>query len=129
MATDGILFNETSGISKGMLMRKMSKSSNNALSVDQVVRGVYELAPGYEFRDLNGQLVDWKRWGVWLRDDRGYADVTGYSVFLCEVDNPIPIIWSGLKTIQHPEEGTFWQNLSADLDIDVPDDVLKQRRV
>jgi len=38
----------------------MSKSRGNVVLPEEVVHGVYTLAPGYEFRDLAGELVDFK---------------------------------------------------------------------
>ncbi len=51
---------------------KMSKSRGNVVNPDEVVRGVYRLDPGYEFRDTCGNFVDYKFFGVWFKTGVGY---------------------------------------------------------
>ena len=92
---------------------KMSKSRGNVISPDEVVYGVYTLAPGYEFRDLEGQLVDWEKERVWFMSGRGYLTSTKYGrrpVFMHKVDDPIPVFLSNMETVQHVEEVEFWQD-------------------
>ena len=98
---------------------KMSKSRGNVVLVDEVVRGVCELAPGYDFRGLDGQLVDWEFERVWFLDSVGYFTSTQCGrrpVFLHEADNPVPMSITRLKTVQHVKEIAFWQNLFSSLD-------------
>ncbi len=89
-------------------LTKMSKSKGNGISVDEVVKGVYALREGYEFRDQSGELVDYKKERVW-QDKSGYRTFIGAAVFLHEVDNPVPCML-GTK-LQHPHDYKYWSNL------------------
>lgn len=85
-----------------------------ALLPGEMPRGVYVLAPGYEFRDLAGQLVDFKPMGVWLQPDRGFLTSAKHGrrpVFLHEIGNPVPGWLRGWTTTQHPDECDFWLGL------------------
>lgn len=91
---------------------KMSKSKGNAISVDEIVTKVRGLAPGYEFLDLGGDLVDWDKRHVWFKIGLGYF--TGQpreAVFLHIVGNPIPAFLTTMETQQHPECVYFWRKL------------------
>ena len=93
----------------------MSKFRGNVVSPDEVVYGVYKTEHGYEFRDLDGRLVDFKRQGVWRRtSDQNYFTAARYGqkpVFLHVCNNPIPVNLE--NTIQHANEIDFWANLLA----------------
>jgi len=93
---------------------KMSKSRGNVIRPEEVVYCVYELDNGYEFRNWDGEVIDWKAWGVW-RDALNTNDYFTSSkkgkwpVFLCQRDNfdeeglPIPCILlrDGKEHVQH----------------------------
>jgi len=95
---------------------KMSKSRGNVVLPEEVVCGVCELDPSYEFRDVNGNLVDWKAAGVWRHHESGYFTSTRTGrqpVFLHEVANPIPCMLNraGREQMQHPELESYWIRL------------------
>lgn len=92
-------------------LTKMSKSKGNVISPDEVVKGVWDLEEGYEFRDRSGKLVDWKKERVWLDLD-SYRTSTRSgrrTVFLHEVDNPVPCMLG--DKLQHPHDISYWSNL------------------
>lgn len=92
---------------------KMSKSKGNAVGIDEVVCGVCGLADGYEFRDLDGYLIDYRTMGVWRTPEGDYRTSlrTGKRpVFLHLLDEQIPTLIKGKE--QHPEEVAFWAKLS-----------------
>ena len=81
-----------------------------ALLPGEMPRGVYVLAPGYEFRDLAGQLVDFKPMGVWLQPDRGFLTSAKHGrrpVFLHEIGNPVPGWREGGRQPNTPMSVTF----------------------
>ena len=91
---------------------KMSKSRGNVVTIDEVVRGVSSLEEGLEFRDLNGDVIDWKIKGVWFLEKQGYFTSTKDPVFLHIINNPIPVLLEPrMDTVQHPEEINFWITL------------------
>jgi valyl-tRNA synthetase len=90
---------------------KMSKSKGNVITIDEVVQGVYQLADGFEFRDLYGVLVDWQKMCVW-RAPEGYRTSTPTGkrpVFLHQVGEPVPPLV--LDKVQHEEAINYWANL------------------
>jgi hypothetical protein len=95
---------------------KMSKSRGNVVSPDEVVFGVYELCPGYEFRDPAGRLVDYRQKGVWRSPD-GYRTATRFGaapVFLHCRNNPVPCLLGfsdGRVQTQHSKFASYWTNL------------------
>lgn len=109
------LKNKSAVISK---REKMSKSRGNVILIDEVVKGVCDLASGFEFRDLNGQLVDWKIKGIWFQHDQGYRTSTKYGrepVFLHKEGFSIPVVLTTMKTLQHVQEFDFWRDLLGQL--------------
>ena len=50
---------------------KMSKSRGNVISPEEIVYGVYAISEGFGFLDDLGQLVDFRKFGVW-RDSDGH---------------------------------------------------------
>lgn len=92
---------------------KMSKSKGNGVEVDEVVCGVCGLDDGYEFRDLDGYLVDYKTMGVWHTPEWDFWTSTSTKrkpVFLHELGEQIPTLIKGRE--QHPEEVAYWAELS-----------------
>ena len=92
---------------------KMSKSKGNVVEVDEVVCGVCILDDRYQFRDLQGYLIDYRAMGVWKTPEGDYRTSTSTKrqpVFLHEVDERIPTLIQGRE--QHPEEVAFWEDLS-----------------
>ena len=76
---------------------KMSKSRSNAISVDEAVYGVCDVAQGYEFRDSFGAVIDFRSLGVWRNrpGDGMYYTAARFGmlpVFLHQVGNPEPCI-------------------------------------
>ncbi len=86
---------------------KMSKSRGNVIGVDEVVCGVCRLAPGYEFRDIGGNIIVWAH--VWFDKGAGYRTKNKKPVFLHIEGNPIPVLLG--SKIQHPQERDFWGKL------------------
>ncbi|MHC4298020.1 MAG: hypothetical protein ACYS7Y_12015 [Planctomycetota bacterium] len=89
----------------------MSKSRGNVVLPEEVVKGVFDLDPRFEFRDLKGEIVDWKVKGVWFHDD-GYRTSTKFKrqpVFLHQKGNPVPVWLTTMDTVQHVNEHEFWQ--------------------
>jgi hypothetical protein len=92
---------------------KMSKSKGNVVMVDEAARGVCNLASIYEFRDLYGNLIDYRAMGVWRTPEGDYRTSTATGrqpVFLHLFDEQIPAPIMGKE--QHPEEVAFWADLS-----------------
>lgn len=92
-------------------LTKMSKSKGNVITIDEVVKGVHSLDDNFEFRDLSGQLVDWKKRTVWLSPE-GYrtSSPTGKRpVFLHLVGEPVPPLL--MSCVQHKEERRYWAEL------------------
>ena len=85
---------------------KMSKSRGNVVLPEEVVYGICDLEKGFEFRDIFGQVVDWKVFGVW-RDKlkTGYfftSTRTGRQpVFLYEDGEPCILLINGEEKVQH----------------------------
>lgn len=50
----------------------MSKSKGNVITPDEVIHGVYQLDPNYEFRNVNGEVINYKSYGVWRDCDGDY---------------------------------------------------------
>ncbi len=107
---------------------KMSKSSGNAIGVDQVVYMVWGLPDGYEFRDLQGEIVDWKWANVWFDVSSGYRMGQSFNgsgnfqmgrrlalspVFLHLEGWPIPAYLNGrdVDGVQHQQNVVFWSRL------------------
>lgn len=93
---------------------KMSKSEGNGISPEEVVKGVCVLDPGYEFRDLTGNLIDWETQGVWFDESTGYRTSTKYQrqpVFMHVTGNPVPAWLTTLGKSQHEDEESFWIGL------------------
>jgi len=91
---------------------KMSKSKGNVVMVDEASRGVCGLSDRFEFRDLRGNLIDYKVMGVWRTVEWNYRTSTRTGrqpVFLHLVGEPVPPLVMG--KIQHPEERGYWVNL------------------
>ncbi len=64
---------------------KMSKSSGNAINVDEAVYGVYSISEGHRFCDINNNIVDWKVLCVWRKGNK-YFTAKRFGlipVFLC----------------------------------------------
>lgn len=88
---------------------KMSKSRGNVIGVDEILCGVAELDPAYEFRFADGGVINHRSILVW-RDKCGTGFFyTGSSfgrrpVFLHERGNPEPciLLLGGVETEQHP---------------------------
>jgi len=79
-------------------MTKMSKSRGNVVLPEEVVHGVCDLAPGHEFRDRFGRLVDYRTQGVWLQAGRGYLTSTKFGrkpVFLHVKGETVPVLFLG----------------------------------
>jgi glutathione peroxidase-family protein len=92
---------------------KMSKSRGNVVMIDEVARGVCGLSDEYQFRDLQGYLIDYRAMGVWRTPEGDYRTSTsngGQPVFLHQFDEQIPTLIIGKQ--QHPEEVAFWKDLS-----------------
>lgn len=95
---------------------KMSKSRDNVVLPEEVVRGVCGLAAGYHFRDERGAAVDWEWAGVWRAED-GYRTSTRFGrqpVFLHEDGNPVPCLLrfsDGREMVQHGWHREFWMRL------------------
>jgi hypothetical protein len=91
---------------------KMSKSRGNVITPDEIVYGVYEVNPGYEFRDESGKVIeDFRELGIW-RDRPNGGDFFTSSrfgkrpVFLHEIGNPDPCQFTdgkGNVREQHPD--------------------------
>ena len=91
---------------------KMSKSSGNAIGVDEVVYGVASVDDGYEFRTANGTRIaagQVRELGVW-RDRAGSGDYFTSErfgkrpVFVHQVGDPEPCLFAvdgGVRS-QHP---------------------------
>jgi len=98
-----------------MKYEKMSKSRGNVVLPEEVVHGVFELPSGYEFRDSENQIVDWKTLGVW-RSEEGYRTATRNGrqpVFLHEKGNPIPclLLLQGRENVQHAWFTKYWATM------------------
>ena len=95
-----------------MAWEKMSKSRGNVISVDDVVYGVYRVAPGYEFRDLHGLVINPIQR---VRQDgpdyryRYMDHLGGAPVFLHLKGEPVPPLIRGKR--QHPECVKYWREL------------------
>ena len=91
----------------------MSKSKGNVVMVDEAACGICTLDSAYQFRDLQGNLIDHKMMGVWRTPEGDYRSSTSTGrqpVFLHLFDEQIPTLIKGKE--QHPEEVAFWANLS-----------------
>lgn len=98
---------------------KMSKSKGNVISVDEVVYGVANVDPRYEFRSPDGDVIDWKELCVWRNPDP--ADNFYYTavrfgrmpVFLHEAGNPVPALFliDGEERVQHPRRAAIWHGI------------------
>lgn len=108
---------------------KMSKSKGNVVRPEEVVFGVSDLDRDYEFRDVEGDVIDYKAWGVW-RDRFGsvydkhvpnaerkpmlFYTSTIYKnqpVFLHRKGNPIPALFrddDGFEYAQHQYLTRWW---------------------
>jgi valyl-tRNA synthetase len=98
-----------------MKLAKMSKSRGNVVLPEEVVHGVCDLMPGYDFRDTQGRIMNWKLAGIW-RHATGYLTSTRTGrqpVFLHEVNNPVPcLLQENMQAdMQHPELLDYWQRL------------------
>jgi valyl-tRNA synthetase len=76
---------------------KMSKSKGNVVLPEEVVYGVCDLRPGLEFRDADGQAIDWKKLGVWQDElnTKFFFTATRFGrkpVFLHYKDNHVPAL-------------------------------------
>ncbi len=92
---------------------KMSKSRGNVVMIDEASCGIRSLSDEYQFRGLQGNLIDYKMMGVWRTPEGDYrtSSYTGKQpVFLHQFDEQIPTLIRGKE--QHPEEVAFWKNLS-----------------
>lgn len=92
---------------------KMSKSRGNVVMIDEASCGIYVLSNKYQFRDLQGYLIDHKMIRVWRTPEGDYRTSTSTGrqpVFLHQFDEQIPTLLRGKE--QHPEEVAFWANLS-----------------
>lgn len=69
---------------------KMSKSKGNVVRPEEVVWGVANLDPKYEFRDFDGTIIeDYKKWGIWQDHFSNHCFFTSTRsgkapVYLCE---------------------------------------------
>lgn len=88
---------------------KMSKSRGNVILPEEVIYGVANLDERYEFRDIIGNVLDYKEQGVWQdKDHTGFfftASNRGKkAAYLCEKGNPVPCILliNGEEKQQHP---------------------------
>ena len=74
---------------------------------------MYALDDGYEFRDSQGQPVDWKLRRVWRHHERGYLTRQKEPVFLHKINDPVPVLLclNGREVVQHPTEYDFWRRL------------------
>jgi hypothetical protein len=97
------------GIDKMVKYEKMSKSRGNVVLPEEVVYGVLDLDPGYEFRDKYGNIVDWRH-NVWRdKGKSGYfftaTRLGRQPVFLCEKDDPrhCVLLIDGKEREQHPD--------------------------
>lgn len=95
-------------IVRSQVSSKMSKSRGNVVSVDEIVHWVRSLADGFEFRDRQDQLIDWKHRRVWFLDKQGYFVDKREPVFLHRVGDPVPMLLSGWSTVQHPNALDYW---------------------
>jgi hypothetical protein len=92
---------------------KMSKSRGNVVMIDEASCGVCWLSDKYQFRDLQGDLIDHMAMHVWRTPEGDYRTSTSTKrqpVFLHQLDEQIPTRIKGKE--QHPEEVAFWANLS-----------------
>ena len=83
----------------------MSKSVNEVVFPD--VKSAWS---SYEFRHLNGELVDCELEIVCYEIGRGYLTHNGKPVFLHRVGNPAPCFL--FLERQHPEELDYWKEKS-----------------
>jgi hypothetical protein len=88
----------------------MSKSKGNVILPEEVVFGVIESPPGYEFRAVNGLVLDPSEWGIWRNKNNDGCYYTNTQsgrrpVFLCKHgDNrTCVLIHNGKEIEQHPE--------------------------
>ena len=84
---------------------KMSKSRGNVVLPEEVVYGVIELCPGYEFRDNCGNIVNWQN-NVWRdKSKSGYFfTATRFGrqpIFLCENGDHCVLLIDGQEKEQH----------------------------
>jgi hypothetical protein len=92
---------------------KMSKSKGNVVMVDEASCGICTLADGFQFRDLEGNLIDHKAMGVWRTPEGDYRTSTSTKrkpVFLHQFGERIPVLIQGKE--QHQEETAFWEEHS-----------------
>lgn len=89
---------------------KMSKSRNNVITPDEIVHGVMATEPGFEFRTINGYILEPTRYGIWrnVGGDGCYYTSSRCGktpVFLCQVGDPraCVLLINGQETVQHPE--------------------------
>lgn len=89
---------------------KMSKSKGNSISVDEVVRGVAQVAPGFVLHDEHGRVVRPQDVGAWRGLYGMYYEAArfgGKPLFLnYDDDNPVPPLLCG--EVQHPKS-KFWE--------------------
>jgi len=93
---------------------KMSKSRGNVVTIEEATHQVYYLKPGFEFRDLGGEVVDYRAVGDWFEDGVGYrmAKVFGHRpLFLHRDLDPVPVMLATMTTVQHAGEHDFWVRL------------------
>lgn len=115
---------------KSQPVEKMSKSRGNVITIDEIVSGVTDLSPGFEFRDCFGvKIHDFRKLHVWRAkygDGNFYAgtqfngvakEMLGLErlpIFLHFENNPIPcrLLINGREMMQHSKYLTFWNKMA-----------------
>lgn len=90
---------------------KMSKSRGNVVTIEEATHRVYYLRPGFEFRNLDGDVMDYHAVGAWFEDGVGYrmcSTLRNQPIFLHRVDDPVPVMLATMTTVQHTGEHDFW---------------------
>jgi valyl-tRNA synthetase len=89
---------------------KMSKSRGNVVCPEEVVYGVHEIDKRYEFRGIDGKVIDWKELGVWQDKLNTHCFFTSkrydrQPVWLCLRENGVPCVLEvdGRTIIQHED--------------------------